>query len=107
MNRLHIMLNNRRRFVISAASGALLVLLTGSANALAQVTVRCVPSHTLNSTCYNPAPSPEYTTITLAVSAANPGDVIFVGPGTYNESVTITHDAALIEALEEAAQVLG
>jgi hypothetical protein len=86
------MLNNRKRFVFLAAMAAVLVVLAGGANALAlfpALTVRCVPSHTINTSCYNPAPSPEYTTIQAAVNAAVPYDVILVAPGTYPESVTI------------------
>jgi hypothetical protein len=77
------MLNNRRRLVISAA---LLVLLAGGANALAQPTVRCVPNPSINPGC---TLATTYATISLAVGAATSGDAIFVGPGTYNESVTI------------------
>ena len=88
MIRLHIMLNNRWRFVISAVLGSLIVLLAGSANALGglpPVTVRCVPSHTINSSCS----ATDYPTISAAVGVAVSGDAILVGPGTYNESVTI------------------
>jgi hypothetical protein len=68
--------------------GALLVLLAGGANALAQPTVWCV-------TKTGPSPNPSCTasttfpTIEAAVSNAASDDIIFVGPGTYNESVTI------------------
>ena len=87
MIRLHIMLNNRSRFVISAAMGALLVLLAGGANAGAPpVTVRCVPNPSVNPGC---TALTSYPTIQAAVTAASFGDAIFVGPGTYNESVTI------------------
>ena len=52
MIRLCTMLNNRRSFVFSAVMGALLVLLAGSANALATArTVRCVPSSSVNPSC--------------------------------------------------------
>ncbi len=87
MIRLHIMLNNRRRFVISAAMGALLVLLAGGANAGVPppVAVRCVPNLSVNPSC-----AVAYGTISLAVTNALSGDAIFVGPGTYDESVTIS-----------------
>jgi hypothetical protein len=83
------MLNNRKRFVFLAAMGGALVFLAGGANAFALIgyRVRCVPSHTINSSCY--VPTSEYTTISLAVTAANPGDTILVAAGTYPESVTI------------------
>src|SRR5579875_1019907 len=48
--------------------------------------------------------SPCYATIGAAVAAANPGDVIRVGPGTYYESITIskplslTTDSAILDA---------
>jgi nitrous oxidase accessory protein NosD len=90
MIRLYFMLNNRKRFVISAAMGALLVLLACGANALAgvRVTARCVPNLSVNPTCTD-----SYSTIQKAVNAAHFGDAIFVGPGTYNESVTINVQA--------------
>lgn len=89
MNRLRIMLNNRKRFVFLAAMGAVLLLLASGANALpfAGYRVLCVPSHTINAGCY--VPVTEYATIQAAVTAANPGDTIYVAPGTYLESVTI------------------
>jgi hypothetical protein len=91
MIRLHIMLNNRRRFVFSAAMGALLVLFAGGANALAAVTVWHVNKSSSNATCTISATT--CNTIGSAVSAAVPGDAIIVGPGTYAESVTISTNA--------------
>jgi len=91
MMSLHFMLNNRRRSSLAAAMGALLVLLAAGANALA-ITVWTVSKTSLVTVCS----SPNATTcnnITSAVTAAGPGDVILVGPGTYNESVTITTPA--------------
>jgi hypothetical protein len=82
-----MMLNNRKRFVFLAALAAVLVLLAGGANALAVPAVRCVPNVTVNPGC---TASTTYPTIQAAVTAANPGDPIFVGPGKYNESVTIS-----------------
>ena len=89
MIRLDIILNIRRRFVISAAMGAVFVLLAGGANAGVppSITVRCVPNPSVNPSC---TVATTYTTISLAVGAALPGDAIFVGPGTYDESVTIS-----------------
>jgi len=95
MIRLHIMLNNRRRFIFPAAMGAVLVLIAGSANALAAPTVRCVPSASLNPSCTG---STTYPTIQKAVNAANDGDIIVVGPGYYNESVTINAAITLLGA---------
>lgn len=37
----------------------------------------------------------DYATISLAVAAASPGDVIVVAPGTYNENVTINKSLTL------------
>jgi len=81
------MLNNQRGFVISTAMAAVLVLLAGGANAGAPppITVRCVPNVSINPGCVV-----AYSTISLAVTNALSGDAIFVGPGTYNESVTIS-----------------
>jgi hypothetical protein len=90
MNRLRIMLNNRKRFVFLAAMAAVLVILAGGANALAIAGYRvlCVPNPTINTSCY----AATYATIQAAVNAAVAYDVILVGPRTYNESVTITTD---------------
>jgi len=68
-----------------AAITAVPFLFVGGANALGQVTVRCVPSHTLNSSCT----STDYATIQKAVTAAGAGDIVLVGPGMYRESVAI------------------
>jgi nitrous oxidase accessory protein NosD len=87
MRRLHIMLNNRRCFVISAAMAAAFVLLAGGANALA-ITVWTVSKTSSNSTCSSPSQT-TCNTIQSAVTAASSGDVIQVGPGTYHESVVI------------------
>ncbi|MGB7590490.1 MAG: right-handed parallel beta-helix repeat-containing protein [Terriglobia bacterium] len=88
MNRLRITLSNRRRFVFSAAMAVVFVLLAGIANAQV-LTVRCVPSHTISSSCS----ATDYTSIQNAVTAAASGDIILVGPGTYKEYVTIGTDS--------------
>jgi hypothetical protein len=84
MNWLRIMLNSRKHFVIPAAMAAALVLLAGGANATTPPTVRCIPL-----TNPNPACTAHYGNIQAAVNAASSFDIIFVGPGTYHESVTI------------------
>jgi len=90
MIRLHIRLNNRKRFVISAAMGALLVLVVGGANALANnYTVWTVSKASTNPTCLYPTPT-TCNTIQTAVTAASKGDVIVVGPGHYYETVNIS-----------------
>jgi parallel beta-helix repeat protein len=66
---------------------AVLVVLAGGANALAN-TVWTVSKTSSNATCS--ASATTCNTIGSAVSAASSGDVIVVGPGTYNESVSIT-----------------
>jgi len=88
MNGLRIILNNRRRYVFSAGMAAVLVLLAGGANGLALVplTVRCVPSASLDPNC---TAATTYPTIQAAVTAAIAGDVVVVGPRTYHESVII------------------
>ncbi|MEW6619693.1 MAG: hypothetical protein AB1422_10235 [bacterium] len=37
-----------------------------------------------------------YPTIQSAINAANPGDTIFVAPGSYNEAIYINKNIALI-----------
>jgi len=74
----------RHRMFLAAVAAAYF-LFFGGANALGQVTVRCVPSHTLNSSCTGT----DYATIQKAVTAAGAGDIVLVGPGTYHESVAI------------------
>jgi hypothetical protein len=64
------------------------VLLAGAANAQV-LTVRCVPSHTISSSCS----ATDYSTISSAVGAAVSGDIILVGPGKYAESVAIATDS--------------
>jgi hypothetical protein len=88
MNRLRSTLNSRKRFVISAAVAVAFLLLAGTANAQV-LTVRCVPSHTISSSCS----ATDYSTISSAVGAAASGDIILVGPGTYKEYVTISTDS--------------
>ena len=88
MDRLRITLNDRKRFVYPAAMAVVFLLLAGTANAQV-LTVRCVPSHTINSNCS----ATEYTSIQNAVTAAVSGDIILVGPGTYKEYVTISTDS--------------
>jgi parallel beta-helix repeat protein len=86
MIRLDIMLNNRRRFVFSVATAAVFVLLAGGANAVAN-TVWTVSKTSPNPTC---SPATTCNNITSAVNAASKGDVIVVGPGSYNETVFIS-----------------
>jgi hypothetical protein len=83
------MLNNRKGFVFLAAIAAVLVFLSGGVTARATIiegTVRCVPKASVNSAC---TAATTYPTIQAAVTAAYPYDIIYVGPGKYNESVTI------------------
>jgi parallel beta-helix repeat protein len=90
-------LNNRKRFVISAALAALFVLLAGGANALATTnTVWCVPNASVSPACTSGAGKVH---IQDAVGLAQPGDVIIVGPGKYYESVTVlTSDLTILGA---------
>ena|SRR5208337_1139069 len=95
MIRLRIMLSNRKRFVFSAAMAAVFVVLAGGANALATTV------WTVSKASSNPACSPSAftcNTIGSAVGAALAGDVIVVGPGTYNEYVDITKSITLLGA---------
>jgi len=85
MNRPRVRFNDRKCFACAATLVAVLGLLAGGANALAN-TVWCVPSATLNPACTALTTKPH---IQVAVTAAASGDVIVVGPGTYNESVNI------------------
>jgi parallel beta-helix repeat protein len=86
------MLNNRKRFLFSAALAGVLVLLAGGANALAN-TVWCVPSTSISSACTSGG---GHIHIQSAVYAASEGDVILVGPGTYHETVYIDTDYVYI-----------
>jgi parallel beta-helix repeat protein len=90
MNGLGITLNDRKRFVLSATLAAVFVVLAGGANALATnpYTVWTVSKTSSHGACAYPSPT-TCNTIGSAVSAASPGDVILVGPGTYKESVAI------------------
>lgn len=87
MNKLGIILNNRKRFLFSTAMAGVLVLLTGGTEALA-ITVWTVSKTSSNVTCSYPSQT-TCNTIQSAVTAASSGDVILVGPGTYSESVVI------------------
>jgi parallel beta-helix repeat protein len=93
MNKLRITLKDRKRFVCPAAMAAVLVLLAAGANALAvNNTVWTVSKASSNLTCSAPSHT-TCNTISAAVSAALSGDIIVVGPGKYNESVTISTDS--------------
>ncbi len=90
MNKLHIILTNRRPFVFSAAMAAVFVLLAGGANALAQPTVWCVPNTSISLTC---TAGYGRTTIGAALGATSNGDIVIVGPGYYHESVKIINSS--------------
>jgi hypothetical protein len=85
-------MNNRKHYVGSAALAALLVLVAGGANALAN-TVWTVSKTSSVASCEPAIPGPLVTTcntIQSAVTAASGYDVIVVGPGKYTEEVTIS-----------------
>lgn len=89
MNRLRMFSNCGRRFWFLTAMAAVLVFLGGGVTAraiLIEGTVRCVPNASVNPAC---TAATSYPTIQAAVTAANEFDIIYVGPGKYNESVTI------------------
>src|SRR5690606_24179229 len=48
----------------------------------------------------------DHATITDAVDAAAPGDLILIAPGTYHESVNVTTDDLTIRGLDRSAVVL-
>jgi pectin methylesterase-like acyl-CoA thioesterase len=83
------MLNARKQFVLSVVLTTVVVVIVGGASALASpvAKVRCVPVVAVNSGC---TAATTYATIQAAVNAASSYDVIYVGPGTYHESVTIS-----------------
>lgn len=81
----HMTNHKRHQFCVSLALAALLLLLAGTANAY---TVRCVPSPSLDPSC---SPT-SYATIQAAVLASAAGDIVLVGPGSYNEQVTINQN---------------
>jgi parallel beta-helix repeat protein len=96
MDTLRITLNDRKRFVFSAATAALLVLLAGGSNALA-TTVWTVSKASSN-TCSTIPLVTTCNTIGSAVSVALAGDIVVVGPGTYNETVYIYNTITLLGA---------
>jgi hypothetical protein len=51
-------------------------------------------------------PTPQFPTIQSAANAAQPGDTIFVGPGTYRESVTLPKGVSLISKQGAASTVI-
>jgi Right handed beta helix region len=71
----------RAPWILAAVAGGLVLL--GGTKALAATTVRCVNS--TDASCQQ-----SYSTIQAAVNAASPKDIILVGRGIYNETVTIT-----------------
>jgi parallel beta-helix repeat protein len=90
MNSLRITLNDGKRFLAAAGLAAVLVLLVGGANALAN-TVWCVPNTSISTAC---TPGDGKTHIQDAIyfsgsNVASPGDVVLVGPGYYNETVYV------------------
>lgn len=48
----------------------------------------------------------EFSTITEAVDAAQPGDLVLIAPGTYNEAVNVVTDEVVIRGLEREGVVL-
>jgi hypothetical protein len=48
----------------------------------------------------------DFATITEAVEAAVPGDLVLVGPGTYNEAVNVTTDDITIRGLDRNEVIL-
>ncbi len=52
-------------------------------------------------------PNGSYTTIQAAIDAANPGDTILIGDGTYNESITVNKANLTIEAVGSNAVIQG
>jgi plastocyanin len=48
----------------------------------------------------------QYPTIQSAVDAANPGDLVLVGPGVYREEVTVTTPSLTIRGLDRNATII-
>jgi parallel beta-helix repeat protein len=78
---------------------AVFVVLAGGANALATnpYTVWTVSKTSSITSCAYPSPT-TCNTIGAAIAAASPYDTILVGPGKYNESVSITIPLTLLGA---------
>jgi hypothetical protein len=88
MNRLQIVLQHQKRLVLLALMAAAFIGGAGPVDGLAITApnyLRCVPKHTINSSCV----ATDYPTIQAAVTASKSGDTILVAAGVYNESVLI------------------
>ena len=48
----------------------------------------------------------DFATITEAVEAAAPGDLVLISPGTYNEAVNVTTDDVTIRGLDRNEVIL-
>jgi len=89
LNKSEITLGNRKSLLRWIAGFALAGLLAGAGplGATPAAKVRCVPWATVHAGC---TIATTYATIQAAVNAAQTFDVIYVGPGVYHESVTIS-----------------
>ncbi len=76
------------RTVVSFGLAGLVIVGVAANGALAQDPVRCVNVTPVDSR-YSSCPTIQDPTIQIAVNNANPGDMIFVGMGVYDEQVKI------------------
>jgi hypothetical protein len=76
------------RTVVSFGLAGLVIVGVAANGALAQDAVRCVNVTPVDSR-YSSCPTIQDPTIQIAVNNANPGDMIFVGMGVYDEQVKI------------------
>lgn len=109
MIRRHMLLRDRDRFLLLATLAAVLTLLAGGMNALAvNNNVWTVSKTSSNNTCQlTPTLVTTCNNISSAVSAASSGDIIVVGPGTYNESVIISTDSLSIFGAQAGKDARG
>jgi parallel beta-helix repeat protein len=81
----------RATYIATAVAIAASAVVLVQAATASPVTIRCVNSG-------DPSCGPSYATISLAVAASDPRDIVLVGKGTYMETVTVDKTLRLLGA---------